>query len=671
MSRNIKEIGKELLGKSLNSYHRRTGLTQLEENNKMQDGILDGILSQVDDAYIEKTEQSNVIHLEGSGDGVVVLDSIEGNTMVNMVKSYNTNDFVYLNSIMQSDGYFKIQYGRDVNASYVRPKLGIHTYKPNTQYTVIVDIKENTCGKKLGMSAIHSAIETLSPRDFQNTLGISTSLITTRSDINIDDRGNPTRYDLYFGIWEKDGGDLSNHITFRYWILEGDWTNKELPPYFTGLQSSFEEKVNDEGKYEIEILSQNKNLYTYGDLKNWNYNNGTNKAILECVRVQPNTTYTLSKKGEGLLHAIEYSTPKYNYIGNAQYNHNSVYSNRDGIEYKVNNATGYVTFTTGKNINYLWITGSSGASGEEVVNQTEIQLEKGNSKTNYISHKSNKIKLLLNSPLLKGDKLVVKDGKLQHYHKMKQMKITDRSQLKYMGTYPTNEGYLCKHFNLLNTEPPKPYTDCYCDNISVLIPKGDGYSALSYTPSLAIAYQGMLYVTAKISDYAEPIDYLLAKTPTIVYELAEPYYEEVLNEYGEPVMLEGYENGTVYIDSVITPTTTLRYTPKMESLKTLKAVNHNNIMLTDDINNNIIDYMMNVDLMIMEKEMQITKTRRIGEKDMTNMQKRTFDMLKRLIKGKTLTEQECKDRVVLYLSAEKITSEQAEELMLYISEIYS
>ena len=54
MSRNIKEIGKELLGKSLNSFHRKTGLTQLEKNNEMQDGILDGILSQVDDAYIEK-----------------------------------------------------------------------------------------------------------------------------------------------------------------------------------------------------------------------------------------------------------------------------------------------------------------------------------------------------------------------------------------------------------------------------------------------------------------------------------------------------------------------------------------------------------------------------------------------------------------------------------------
>ena len=82
MTKNIKEIGKELLGKSLNSFHRKTGLTQLEKNNEMQDGILNGILSQVDDAYIEKTEQSNVIHLDGSGDGVVALDSIEGSTLV-------------------------------------------------------------------------------------------------------------------------------------------------------------------------------------------------------------------------------------------------------------------------------------------------------------------------------------------------------------------------------------------------------------------------------------------------------------------------------------------------------------------------------------------------------------------------------------------------------------
>ena len=85
--------------------------------------------------------------------------------------------------------------------------------------------------------------------------------------------------------------------------------------------------------------------------------------------------------------------------------------------------------------------------------------------------------------------------------------------------------------------------------------------------------------------------------------------------------------------------------------------------------------MMDEDMMILEKEMALMshqyKLRRIGESDMTSMQKRTQDMLERLIKGKTLTEQECKTRVTTYLNAGKITDAQAEELMLLIDEVYA
>lgn len=659
MSRNIKEIGKELLGKSLNSYHRRTGLTQLEKNNNIQDGILDGILSQVDDAYIEKTEQSNVIHLEGSGDGAVVVDEIEGNTLVNLIK-------------MTSPYIATVESFQNANIKLNQP------LKANTVYTRFYHVKTLQKGDVIEYPTMYDMVQGTTNKQYSkhlNSLGWHTSKFTNL----YDGHGYQIIVDNY---WRRNNTNDCKLEIDNFFILEGDWTDKPMPTHFEGLQSSFEEKVNDEGKYEIEILMKNKNLYKKQDVNIDNVLVSRIETTIKDENILVNNKNTetfnyianiFTEVGSGLSYKINYENTgclsSYTYFDPRVI---FVDENKNEIGTPVYGDITKNTYIAPKGAKYLYtqlrcrVGTPLGAGG---INNICIYVS--NNDNSYVKPKQNKIKLLLNSPLLKGDKLVVKDGKLQHYHKMKQMKITDRSQLKYMGTYPTNEGYLCKHFNLLNTEPPKPYTDCYCDNISVLIPKGDGYSALSYTPSLAIAYQGMLYVTAKISDYAEPIDYLLAKTPTIVYELAEPYYEEVLNEYGEPVMLEGYENGTVYIDSVITPTTTLRYTPKMESLKTLKAVNHNNIMLTDDINNNIIDYMMNVDLMIMEKEMQITKTRRIGEKDMTNMQKRTFDMLKRLIKGKTLTEQECKDRVVLYLSAEKITSEQAEELMLYISEIYA
>ncbi|HJG95893.1 MAG TPA: hypothetical protein K8V90_02170 [Romboutsia timonensis] len=127
-------------------------------------------------------------------------------------------------------------------------------------------------------------------------------------------------------------------------------------------------------------------------------------------------------------------------------------------------------------------------------------------------------------------------------------------------------------------------------------------------------------------------------------------------------------------DSIIVPTTTVKYTPKMKSFNTLKEVENNNIMLTNDVNDNIIPYMMDVDLMIMEKEMVLMSHKNIRKMevlDMTSMQKRTQEMLERLIKGKTLTEQECKTRVTTYLHAGKITDEQAEELMLLIDEVYA
>ena len=215
MAKNIKEIGKELLGKSLNSYHRRTGLTQLEENNKMQDGILDGILSQVDDAYIEKTEQSNVIHLDGSGDGVVVVDSIEGNTMVNLFD----NDKITNSNVTFENDCMILQ----SNNKYCRYKdLAI---KPNATYTLIIDIQENTLSPSnsaeevivMGRENGHSSCfnESYTIKTSQN--GLNKYKLTTKSDFT-----NET-ISFFLRTYTV---TTSGHIKFRLILLEGDWTNK-------------------------------------------------------------------------------------------------------------------------------------------------------------------------------------------------------------------------------------------------------------------------------------------------------------------------------------------------------------------------------------------------------------------------------------------------------------
>lgn len=183
------------------------------------------------------TTESDFTTVEATSGGYFEDVRLEGKTLVNIVTTYDTSKFSLKNAIKQEDGYFKLQYGATVNDSNVIPRYRVHLYKPSTTYTVIVDIKENTTGTFLGVSAINSCIDsaTISKRDFNNLTGISTITFKTRDDITISDKGVTPTYDLYFGIW-KDGGDLSKHITFKYWVLEGDHTQNP-PSFFEGLKS--------------------------------------------------------------------------------------------------------------------------------------------------------------------------------------------------------------------------------------------------------------------------------------------------------------------------------------------------------------------------------------------------------------------------------------------------
>lgn len=640
MSRNIKEIGKELMGKSLNSFHRKTGLTQLEKNNEMQDGILDGILSQVDDAYIEKTEQSNVIHLDGSGDGVVVLDSIEGNTMVNLSNKRNVIDTSRTKTVTMTTDF-------DMSKKYT---FIFELDKDITDYMFIC----------MGSWSGVGVTTLVNPKKGRHMVVLTPTHYDSSSD-----------FKKQIGIWCKLSASegVHDYILSNTIILEGDHSDKNIN-YFEGLQSSFEEKVNSEGKHEIEILSNNKNLFNNEiEVGTINADNGIDTAYsprartIGCINVYENTQYTIKLFNSYHINRIFYYDIQGNYIGNLV-----VDSNQS-------------TFTTPKNTRKLRIVFKN--TTEINITQSDIdilksstQLEKGGIVTSYTPNKQNKIKLLINEPLRSlpngvKDKLCVKDNSL----------IIERNC--YSTTYTGNESWAkgttsgeCTHFNIVdpvNVLVAGRGQDTICDKLQTradFLPDVELFT-VSGTKRPIIKLKNTRLSEVSVNGLKQ---WLSNNNVTVVIPRCEPFYEEVLNEYGEPILLEGYENGTVYIDSTIVPTTTVRYTPKMESFKTLKEVENNNIILTNDVNDNIIPYMMDVDLMIMEKEMALMSHKNIRKMevlDMTSMQKRTQEMLERLIKGKTLTEQECNTRVTTYLHAGKITDEQAEELMLLISEVYA
>ena len=178
--------------------------------------------------------------------------------------------------------------------------------------------------------------------------------------------------------------------------------------------------------------------------------------------------------------------------------------------------------------------------------------------------------------------------------------------------------------------------------------------------------------------------WLQANPITIVYQLQTPVYEDVTNEYGLPIILEGYENGIVYVDSSVTPTTSIKYTSNNKVPGTLSNADNLNTATQDDINNNIVTYMMDIDMMLTEMEMEDNASTmslsdlddnnqnhdsshsnildRMNKEDRIKYQDNTTKMLEKVIKGKSLTKDENINRIDLYLSEGKIREEQSNYL---------
>ena len=76
---------KELVGRSLNSYHTKSlqQMDRIEKKNKQQNHKINMLTNELDNDYITKTEKVSVVSLEHSKEGMVYLDKLQGNTLVN------------------------------------------------------------------------------------------------------------------------------------------------------------------------------------------------------------------------------------------------------------------------------------------------------------------------------------------------------------------------------------------------------------------------------------------------------------------------------------------------------------------------------------------------------------------------------------------------------------
>jgi len=187
----------------------------------------------------------------------------------------------------------------------------------------------------------------------------------------------------------------------------------------------------------------------------------------------------------------------------------------------------------------------------------------------FKEYKENSVMINLNSPLLDGDRIEVVDGKLCHYHKMGKV-VLDGSE--GWGNYPSANGEKTQAimYDIWNTQNDitknikKPNGIKYCDTIIVK----DGVSDTHHIwigDTIAIHLDKNKLSTI---DTNGCIQYLQQNPTTVIYELAEPYYEDITPLQSD-IVLETYLecNMDIYTDLPIK--TNVSYITNVPSLSTL------------------------------------------------------------------------------------------------------
>ena len=463
------------------------------------------------------------------------------------VKSYEANNFNTTNAQVLGNNTFEIQCGTSVNSSSIRPKPGVHQYKPNTTYTVVVDILENTCGKALSVSSSSAPMPnfTAGNRNFKNLTGVSAITFTTFADITHSSQGVAFSSDLYFGIWDANGNDdLSKHITFKYYIFEGDYSNWDFSDY----------DLSKVGKYRVDYVSIGKNKATINQItcdgKNTDFNAGKNviaKNIEPGAVISWKAEYSsMGADVEALIGALyedgtkEYVRPIYNSL---------VLSDTKRVKEIVL-------------LNYCHMVGTV----------YDIQVEYG-TQTAYEPYKEYTKTLYLNSPLLKGDSIEVSGNNIVHVHRYRKI-VLDGSEGFWQDVSGLETGFIRFYTN--NDLGNKPSNDdspnMICDKFPSNGNKTTGESVFnnsmtgSYPNGIQFQIEANKLEGATLYAFKK---WLSVNPTTVVHELATPTYE--LISTNDDLYIDSYANGHLDFDSAV-PVEKVKFEYFTTSLKYLKPL---------------------------------------------------------------------------------------------------
>ena len=226
----------------IDSKNGRVEIKELEGNtlvNYVQDGAKELTLN----GDIE-AEGTNVTLTDTVDNGLVDV-ACEGNTLVNLMGKHTSLEYATYNS---NDNSIVIN---QTSTKKSRITFDNALIEPNKTYTVQFNIVKNTLVNSDTSSNRCAKLNLVSYNKGTymidiGTVGVIKVVLTQPSETTHN--GKP-----YFETFSTTTGEL---IVKDFIALEGDWTNKEIPPYFEGMKSVGECEDN-----KLEILSRNKNLF--------------------------------------------------------------------------------------------------------------------------------------------------------------------------------------------------------------------------------------------------------------------------------------------------------------------------------------------------------------------------------------------------------------------------
>ena len=308
--------------------------------------------------------------------------------------------------------------------------------------------------------------------------------------------------------------DSVRSITFSDIILlEGDYTSNP---------STYEEVMEHGGKYRCKVEVQGKNLFD-GKFIDGYIEDAIGEVTIASVYGKSSANFI--KVDSDTQYTITVNCPIYSIISVYWYDVNQNY-----IKFTGTNTTTLLTFTTPSNCEYLKFRLYS-PEGNFTLNSTEgitVQVEKGAVATAYEPYYNQTQTVYLNSPLLKGDEVVYKEGKLCHYHKMGKVVLDGSENWRFcvdiLNTDTHSSLYFLKedcvisgvilsdNFPSVNKYITYGYADCI------------GIGVSNEKPIIAISISKSKLSTIDVNNFTQ---WLSENPTTVVYELANPYYETI------------------------------------------------------------------------------------------------------------------------------------------------